>query len=30
MAAQMLRLMLHPRKALQDRKQLSVWYDGRR
>lgn len=30
MAAQMLRLLLHPRKALQDRKQLSVWYDGRR
>jgi glycosyltransferase involved in cell wall biosynthesis len=29
-AGQMLRLILHPRAALQDRKQLSVWYDGRR
>jgi hypothetical protein len=30
MAAQMLRVLLHPRRSLQDRKQLSVWYDGRR
>jgi glycosyltransferase involved in cell wall biosynthesis len=29
-AGQILRVMLHPRKALQDRKHLSVWYDGRR
>ena len=29
-AGQMLRLILRPRAALQDRKQLSVWYDGRR
>lgn len=29
-AGQILRVMLSPRKALQDRKQLPVWYDGRR
>ena len=29
-AGQMLRLILRPRAALQDRKQLSVWCDGRR
>lgn len=28
--SQILRVLLHPRRALQDRKQLSVWYDGRR
>lgn len=27
---QILRVLLHPRRALQDKKQLSVWYDGRR
>lgn len=27
---QILRVMLHPRRSLQDRKQLSIWYDGRR
>lgn len=25
-----LRVLLHPRRTLQDKKQLSVWYDGRR
>ena len=29
-AGQILRVMLHPRRTLQDKKQLSVWYDGRR
>ena len=29
-ASQILRVMLHPRRTLQDKKQLSVWYDGRR
>lgn len=29
-AAQILRVLLHPRRTLQDKKQLSVWYDGRR
>jgi hypothetical protein len=29
-AAQILRVILHPRRTLQDKKQLSVWYDGRR
>lgn len=29
-AGQILRVMLHPRQTLQDKKQLSVWYDGRR
>ena len=28
--AQILRVLLHPRRTLQDKKQLSVWYDGRR
>jgi len=27
---QILRVMLHPHQTLQDKKQLSVWYDGRR
>ena len=27
---QILRVMLHPRRTLQDKKRLSVWYDGRR
>jgi len=27
---QILRVILHPRRTLQDKKQLSVWYDGRR
>ncbi len=27
---QILRVMLHPRRSLQDKKQLPVWYDGRR
>lgn len=27
---QILRVMLHPRRTLQDKKHLSVWYDGRR
>jgi len=29
-AGQILRVLLHPRRTLQDKKQLSVWYDGRR
>lgn len=29
-AGQIMRVMLHPRRTLQDKKQLSVWYDGRR
>lgn len=29
-AGQILRVMLHPRRTLHDKKQLSVWYDGRR
>jgi len=29
-AGQILRVILHPRRTLQDKKQLSVWYDGRR
>jgi glycosyltransferase involved in cell wall biosynthesis len=29
-ACQILRVMLHPRRTLQDKKQLSIWYDGRR
>ena len=29
-ATQILRVLLHPRRTLQDKKQLSVWYDGRR
>ncbi len=29
-SAQLLRVILHPRRTLQDKKQLSVWYDGRR
>jgi glycosyltransferase involved in cell wall biosynthesis len=29
-AAQILRVILHPRRTLQDKQQLSVWYDGRR
>ena len=29
-AGQILRVILHPRRTLQDRKQLSIWYDGRR
>ncbi|SCY08281.1 Glycosyltransferase involved in cell wall bisynthesis [Nitrosospira sp. Nl5] len=28
--AQILRVILHPRRTLQDKKRLSVWYDGRR
>jgi glycosyltransferase involved in cell wall biosynthesis len=27
---QILRVILHPRRTLQDKKRLSVWYDGRR
>jgi hypothetical protein len=27
---QILRVMLHLRQSLQDKKQLPVWYDGRR
>ncbi len=30
MTGQILRVMLSPRKALQDRKKLPIWYDGRR
>jgi glycosyltransferase involved in cell wall biosynthesis len=30
MAGQILRVILHPRRALQDRTQLPIWYDGRR
>jgi hypothetical protein len=29
-AGQILRVILHPRQTLQDKKRLSVWYDGRR
>jgi glycosyltransferase involved in cell wall biosynthesis len=29
-AAQILRVILHPRRSLQDRRHLPVWYDGRR
>ena len=29
-AGQILRVILHPRRTLQDKKHLSVWYDGRR
>ena len=29
-AGQILRVILHPRRTLQDKKQLSIWYDGRR
>lgn len=29
-AGQILRVILHPRRTLQDKKQLSVWYDGGR
>jgi glycosyltransferase involved in cell wall biosynthesis len=29
-AGQILRVVLHPRRTLQDKKQLSIWYDGRR
>ena len=29
-AGQILRVFLHPRRTLQDKKQLSIWYDGRR
>jgi glycosyltransferase involved in cell wall biosynthesis len=29
-AGQILRVIFHPRRTLQDKKQLSVWYDGRR
>ncbi len=29
-AGQILRVLLHPRRTLQDKKQLSIWYDGRR
>ncbi|RPH80363.1 MAG: glycosyltransferase [Nitrospiraceae bacterium] len=29
-AGQILRVLLHPRRTLQDKTQLSVWYDGRR
>ena len=29
-AGQILRVMLHPRRTLQDKERLSVWYDGRR
>ncbi|MDN5753314.1 MAG: glycosyltransferase [Nitrosospira sp.] len=30
MAAQILRVILHPRRSLQDKEQLPIWYDGRR
>jgi glycosyltransferase involved in cell wall biosynthesis len=30
MAAQILHIVLHPRRSLQDGKQLPIWYDGRR
>lgn len=30
MAGQILRVILHPRRSLQDRTQLPIWYDGRR
>jgi glycosyltransferase involved in cell wall biosynthesis len=29
-AGQILRVIFHPRRTLQDKKHLSVWYDGRR
>ena len=29
-AGQILRVLLRPRRTLQDKKQLSIWYDGRR
>jgi len=29
-AGQILRVILRPRRTLQDKKQLSIWYDGRR
>jgi glycosyltransferase involved in cell wall biosynthesis len=29
-AGQMLRVLLHPHRTLQDKKELSIWYDGRR
>ena len=29
-AGQILRVLLHPHRTLQDKKQLSIWYDGRR
>lgn len=29
-AGQILRVILHPRRTLQDKKRLSIWYDGRR
>jgi len=29
-AGQILRVLLHPRRTLQNKKQLSIWYDGRR
>jgi glycosyltransferase involved in cell wall biosynthesis len=29
-AGQILRVVLRPRRTLQDKKQLSIWYDGRR
>ncbi|ARO88072.1 glycosyl transferase [Nitrosospira lacus] len=30
MVSQILHIILHPRQSLQDRKQLPIWYDGRR
>lgn len=30
MAGQILRVILRPRRSLQDKKQLPIWYDGRR
>jgi glycosyltransferase involved in cell wall biosynthesis len=30
MFGQILRVLLHPRRSLQDKKQLPIWYDGRR
>ena len=29
-SSQMLRVLLHPHRTLQDKKELSIWYDGRR
>ena len=29
-AGQILRVILHPQRTLQDKKRLSIWYDGRR
>ena len=29
-AGQILRVLLHPHRTLQDKKELSIWYDGRR